>query len=68
MKKLQWIAAGFVFLGLQTLQAQEDEKPVTVEIGKEAPDFTLKGEKNQSVSLSDYKGKNVILIFSRGHT
>ena len=34
-----------------------------LEIGKNAPSFTLKNEKNESVSLSDYKGKNVVLFF-----
>lgn len=31
--------------------------------GKKAPDFTLKDQDGKSVSLSDYKGKNVVLYF-----
>ena len=32
-----------------------------VEVGKEAPDFSLMSESGQKVSLSDYKGKYVVL-------
>ncbi len=31
--------------------------------GDKAPDFTLNNDETQSVSLSDYKGKNVVLLF-----
>lgn len=42
-----------------------DEKPVAAEIatGKPAPDFTLKNLSGEDVSLSDYKGKIVLLNF-----
>jgi len=37
---------------------------MTLEVGVEAPDFTLKDQNNQAVTLSDYRGtKNVLLIF-----
>lgn len=37
---------------------------MTLEVGAQAPDFTLKDQNNQPVSLSDYRGrKNVLLIF-----
>ncbi|WP_027505761.1 peroxiredoxin [Rhodococcus sp. UNC23MFCrub1.1] len=37
---------------------------MTLEVGVEAPDFTLKDQNNQPVTLSDYRGtKNVLLIF-----
>ncbi|MBY6540647.1 peroxiredoxin [Rhodococcus sp. BP-349] len=37
---------------------------MTLEVGAEAPDFTLKDQNNQPVTLSDYRGtKNVLLIF-----
>jgi peroxiredoxin len=37
---------------------------MTVEVGVEAPDFTLKDQNNQEVRLSDFRGaKNVLLVF-----
>ncbi|MFC2119101.1 peroxiredoxin family protein, partial [Bacteroidota bacterium] len=35
-------------------------------LNKAFPDFTLKNHKGQTISLSDLKGKNVILVFPRG--
>ena len=32
-------------------------------IGDVAPDFTLKDSDNEPVSLSDYRGKNVVILF-----
>jgi len=34
-----------------------------IEIGSEAPDFELKNQFNQSVRLSDYRGKVIVLYF-----
>ena len=34
-----------------------------LEVGSQAPDFTLQNQDGESVSLSDYKGKKVILYF-----
>lgn len=36
---------------------------MSVEVGQLAPDFTLKASNGQDVSLSDYKGKNIVLYF-----
>jgi peroxiredoxin len=37
---------------------------MTLEIGKEAPDFTLKNQFGEEVKLSDFRGKkNVVLVF-----
>ncbi|MGI8315002.1 thioredoxin-dependent thiol peroxidase [Halobacillus mangrovi] len=36
---------------------------MTVEKGKQAPQFTLPANNGETVSLSDYKGKNVVLYF-----
>ncbi|SFK24561.1 peroxiredoxin Q/BCP [Halobacillus dabanensis] len=36
---------------------------MTVEKGKQVTDFTLPANNGESVSLSDYKGKNVVLYF-----
>jgi len=35
-------------------------------VGEQAPGFSLKNIKGETVKLSDYKGKNVILFFSGG--
>jgi peroxiredoxin len=38
-----------------------------VDLGAEAPDFTLPTPAGQEVTLSDYRGdRNVVLIFLRG--
>ena len=37
-----------------------------VEVGEKAPDFTLKNTSKESVTLSDYRGKTVILAFYPG--
>ena len=34
-----------------------------IKIGQQAPDFTLYDSDKQKVSLGDYKGKNVLLLF-----
>ncbi len=36
---------------------------MSLKIGDKAPDFTLTNDETKSVSLSDYKGKNVVLLF-----
>jgi peroxiredoxin len=38
-----------------------------VSINASAPDFTLEDYRGNSITLSDYKGKqNVLLVFNRG--
>lgn len=38
-----------------------------VRSGDVAPDFTLPAANGKPVSLSDYRGKNVVLVFYRGY-
>jgi peroxiredoxin Q/BCP len=38
----------------------------TVAVGEQAPDFTLPAISGQDVSLSDYHGRPVVLVFLRG--
>jgi peroxiredoxin (alkyl hydroperoxide reductase subunit C) len=39
-----------------------------VQVGQEAPDFTLASLAGPTVTLSQYRGaKNVVLVFYRGH-
>ena len=39
------------------------EATLTSEYGETAPDFTVKGLDGKDIKLSDYKGKNVLLVF-----
>jgi glutaredoxin-dependent peroxiredoxin len=36
---------------------------MAIKPGDKAPEFTLKSSEKQDVSLSDYKGKNVVILF-----
>ena len=36
---------------------------MSLKVGDKAPDFTLTNDETKSVSLSDYKGKNVVVLF-----
>ncbi|MCL4509691.1 MAG: thioredoxin-dependent thiol peroxidase [Bacteroidetes bacterium] len=36
---------------------------VTLQVGDKAPDFSLKSDKEETVKLSSYKGKKVVLYF-----
>ena len=37
---------------------------MTIEVGAQAPDFTLSDQNKEQVSLSDFRGaKNVLLVF-----
>src|SRR5580704_857738 len=35
----------------------------SIKVGQEAPNFTLYDSDKQKITLSDYKGKNVLLLF-----
>ena len=62
MNRFKFIAA---FIGFHSLHAAE--APAAVKVGDKAPDFTLTNSSDKEVSLSDYEGKNIVLIFSRAH-
>jgi peroxiredoxin (alkyl hydroperoxide reductase subunit C) len=48
-------------VGQQTRSVREH---MPIEVGAQAPDFTLKDQNNQDVALSDFRGdKNVLLVF-----
>src|SRR5207249_1012889 len=42
---------------------RQGESGMTVEVGQPAPEFTLNGTDGQAHSLSQYRGKNVVLFF-----
>ncbi len=46
----------------------KDERSSPVTVGEAAPDFTLKDQNNNKVTLSDARGKSpVVLVFYRGY-
>jgi len=69
MKSMLRFAAALAFLALPIALAAEEkgksegksEKP-KIEVGKPAPDFTLKDEAGKDVKLSSFKGKKNVLI------
>ena len=67
MKSMLRFAAAAVSLALAaSVMAEEKAKPADpkpkIEVGKPAPDFTLKDEKGKDVKLSSFKGKKNVLI------
>jgi peroxiredoxin len=38
-----------------------------IQVGQPAPDFTALTPEGKPARLSDYRGKNVVLVFYRGH-
>ena len=36
---------------------------MAIAVGQSAPDFTLKDQSRRRVKLSDYRGKNVVIVF-----
>lgn len=47
-------------------QQKESEEKLNALVGKPAPDFTLYSYDNKKVTLSEYKGKKVVLFFTEG--
>jgi peroxiredoxin len=39
------------------------EAKMAPEVGEEAPDFTLRDESNQKWTLSEHRGRNILLVF-----
>jgi len=65
-----WIvASGWNNLGLFLtrkdfhLSANYDKEVTMIKKGEKAPDFVLKGHDDREYNLSDYRGKNVVLVF-----
>jgi len=53
-----------LMIPLCAMSLEQEIRPVTVQ--NPMPDFTLSSYQGDEVSLSDFKGKNVILVFPRG--
>ena len=64
MKKTIGILLLFGLIGGAFYQIMnQEEKPVGAKVGASAADFTLEDTEGNKVTLSDYKGKKVILNF-----
>ena len=38
-------------------------QPIPLNVGDSAPDFSLRNAQGETISLSDYRGKNVVVYF-----
>jgi peroxiredoxin len=58
------IIAAILIIGIPKSQvAKSGDKNIGISIGKTAPDFELQSLEGESVKLSDFSGKNVVLNF-----
>jgi Peroxiredoxin len=48
------------------LSAQLNQKSSMIALGSKAPEFSLPDQHGKTVSLSDFKGKKVLLVFYPG--
>ena len=74
LKVFLLIAIFAVLVTAQTKLGPKDEAPLPasdltrINIGDEAPDFTLEDQDGKAVTLSNYRGKkSVVLVFYRGY-
>jgi peroxiredoxin len=65
MKKLSYTLTIFAIL-LASFSLQSQEKPTPAILEGTFPDFKLLSNEGKLVSLADFKGKKVLLIFPRG--
>lgn len=66
MKNLPLLLVVLSLTSVTTVRAEEAAKPVAA--GEEAPDFELTNQAGETVKLSDFRGKqNVVLAFTRAH-
>ena len=54
---------GKIFLDGECFNITKDRRKKMLNIGDRAPDFTLKDKNGKDVTLSDFKGKRVVLYF-----
>ena len=59
------VLVGLVFLALSGFSQETEIRPVVV--GQEMPDFTLPVYQGGQLTLSELKGKNVLIVFPRGY-
>jgi len=59
------ILIGFLLVSSLQIMAQSKEDHMTVQTNKPAPSFTIKDVNGKDISLSDFKGKKILLTFYR---
>jgi peroxiredoxin len=64
MKKLTELAGAFTVGVLAVCAAAQNMQPphTTLKVGDMAPDFTLTSTQNTRVTLSSFRGKNVVVL------
>jgi cytochrome oxidase Cu insertion factor (SCO1/SenC/PrrC family) len=50
-----------------TVRAQDRILPLKIKVGEKAPDFALPSDTGNTVRLSDFGGRNVLIDFYRGY-
>ena len=65
MLRKRWIAAGcaVVLAGSFAMTRNADAVGELAQVGTVAPNFTLPSQEDKPISLSEYKGKWVVLYF-----
>jgi peroxiredoxin Q/BCP len=63
MRKAVWIAAIIAVVAACGFGIKANAAADTVQVGATAPNFTLPSQEDKPVSLTDYKGKWVVLYF-----
>jgi len=61
MRSKEWLAPFFILIFLFSLGGCEKEP--AAKIGDVAPDFTLRTLEGQEITLSQFKGENIFLLF-----
>ena len=56
------VAAALLFASSAVLLGQQPGEPAPLKVGDEAPNFTLGSTAGTKVTLSDFKGKNPVVL------
>src|SRR3979409_779508 len=62
MKRLFWSTVGLVGLGIALSATGAGADEGELKVGDKAPDFTLPGSDGKTYKLSDFKGKQAVVI------
>jgi peroxiredoxin len=56
------LAAALIFASSAAMLGQQPGEPALLKVGDDAPNFTLGSTTGTKVSLSDFKGKNPVVL------